>query len=103
VKEIREDYSIRPIYPNPFSKSALVVVDCSIPFSGSATNVRLCVYNLLGSKVRTLASSIRTDTLSFTGEWDGTDDSGRSLPSGVYVLRLEGDSVSVERKAVLRR
>jgi aminopeptidase N len=103
VNEIHEAYFMRPIYPNPFSKSASVIVDSSIPFSGSSKNVRLCVYNLLGSKVRTLASSIRTDTLSFTGEWDGTDDSGRSLPSGVYVIRLEGDSVSVERKAVLSR
>jgi aminopeptidase N len=103
VKDVRETYSMRPVYPNPFSRSASVIVDCSIPFSFGTHNVRLCVYNLRGSKVRTLACSIRTDLQSFTGQWNGTDDSGRSLPSGVYVIRLEGDSVSVERKAVLRR
>jgi aminopeptidase N len=103
VKEMHEDYSMRPIYPNPFNKNASVIVDSSIPFSIGTRNVRLCVYNLLGLKVRTLASSIRTDAPSFTREWDGSDDSGRSLPSGVYVIRLEGDSVSVERKAVLSR
>jgi hypothetical protein len=98
-----EVYSIRPNYPNPFSRSTSVVVDSSIPFFMGSRNVRLCVYNMLGAKVRTLAPSIRADTLTFTREWDGTDDTGRSLPSGVYVIRLEGDSVSVERKAVLSR
>jgi hypothetical protein len=98
-----EEYTLRPNYPNPFSRSTSVVVDCSIPFFMGSRNVRLCVYNMLGAKVRTLAPSIRADTLTFTREWDGRDDSGRSLPSGVYVIRLEGDSVSAERKAVLSR
>jgi aminopeptidase N len=98
-----EVYSLKPNYPNPFSRNTIVTVGCNIPFFSASGNVRLCVYNLLGAKVRTLASSIRSDTLTFTREWDGTDDSGSSLPSGVYVIRLEGDSISVERKAVLRR
>ena len=98
-----EVFSVQPNYPNPFNRSTRVTIGCNIPFSSTSRNVRLCVYNLLGERVRTLDSSIRSDTLSFTREWDGTDDSGRSLPSGVYVIRLEGGSVSVERKAVLRR
>jgi len=33
--------------------------------------------------------------------WDGTDDSGRKLPTGVYFIRLEGDEIRKTKKVIL--
>lgn len=73
-----------PAYPNPFNPSL------EIPFvlGRDVTDVRLVVYNILGQPVRTLV-----DEPLAAGEhrvfWDGRDDEGHALPTGVYFHRLE--------------
>jgi len=69
--------------PNPFAGEAQLAF--RLP---RATPVRLDVYDLLGRRVRRLVDGPAT-----AGEnrvrWDGTDGSGRTLGSGVYLARLE--------------
>ena len=64
--------------------------------------VSLNVFNLLGQRVRTLVHAVQT-----SGEyqliWDGRDDTGVSLASGVYFLRLQVGQDSQTRKVVLTR
>ncbi|RKY91388.1 hypothetical protein DRQ15_05105 [candidate division KSB1 bacterium] len=49
--------------------------------------VSLKVYNLLGQQVRTLVDEVEKPGY-YTVHWDGRDDQGLELPSGVYFYRL---------------
>jgi parallel beta-helix repeat protein len=93
---LREAYG-SPNYPNPFNpKTAIEYV---VP-EGSG-KVRLAVYDLAGRLVRTLVDGERAAGRQ-VAVWDGRDDRGRELGSGVYFYRLEiGGGYRVERKMVL--
>ncbi len=69
-------------YPNPFNMET--VIHFAIPTEMDAS---LKIYNLLGQQVRVLHDGIlRPGRYQFT--WNGTDQHGRALPSGVYFYRF---------------
>lgn len=74
---------LRPATPNPFRASARVGYEV---FPAGA--VKATVIDVQGRTVRRLADELVAGTLHET-TWDGRDDSGRSLPSGVYYVRVE--------------
>jgi hypothetical protein len=81
-------------YPNPFNP------ETTIKFTlGSAQQASLAVYNVTGQRVRTLF-----DGAVQAGEhsviWDGCDDSGRSVASGIYFYQLTTDRETHSRKMV---
>jgi flagellar hook assembly protein FlgD len=67
-----------------------------------SSHVRLAVYDISGRERTTIADGVvpagRRDFV-----WDGTDASGRRLPSGVYLLRLETGGDGDTQKIVLLR
>jgi flagellar hook assembly protein FlgD len=74
-------------YPNPFANSTRFVFEHNHP--DEEMNVEIGIFNTAGSLVRTIQENItpsgsRTNELS----WDGTDNSGARLPSGMYLYRL---------------
>lgn len=88
-------FSLAQNYPNPFNATTLIVF--SLPRKADAT---LMVYNTLGQRVRTLAGDVFS-----AGEhevvWDGVDESGAEVASGVYFYRLVWDNQRLTRKMVL--
>ena len=82
-------------YPNPFNPGTVV----SYQLARDAP-VRLDIYNSVGQRVRTLVDAWKTAG-SHATVWDGRDDSGASLASGVYIYRLEAGDFSDSRKMVL--
>ncbi len=74
--------------------------------------MQLVVYDLIGQKVTTLVNGIRQAGV-FAVEWDGRDENGDELASGVYLyrltaalnapLRLETDDRVTTRKLLLLR
>jgi photosystem II stability/assembly factor-like uncharacterized protein len=84
-------------YPNPFNPSTTIRYELSF-----GSKISLKVYNLLGQEVRTLFSGNRPAGVHSVS-WDGRDNQGRSVASGVYVYRLEGRASSETRKMVLAR
>ena len=81
--------------PNPFNAQTLI--EAQVP-SGAA--MRLDIFNLRGQRVRSLALSPGSSQVL----WDGKDDAGRSLASGVYLYRLqEGDHTWAFRRMALIR
>lgn len=75
------------IYPNPFNSS--VVVPFRIPENSlQGRDVALRVYNLLGQPVRTLVQGVQPPG-RHTVRWDGRNDGGQAVSSGVYLMRLE--------------
>ncbi len=77
-----EAFALHPNFPNPFNPSTTIRFD--LP---QQSKVTLAVYNMLGQKVRTI-----TNTLYPAGRhqvvWDGTDQSGNPVASGVYIYRI---------------
>jgi hypothetical protein len=82
-------------YPNPFNP------ETSIKFSlSSPDQVSLRVYNLKGQLVRTLAEG-EIDSGEHTVVWDGKDENGAAVASGLYLYRLRAGGFDQTRKMML--
>ena len=88
---------IEPIHPNPFNPHAQVTF-----ILAQAGHARLTVHDVLGRRVRTLVDETRRAGKHVV-QWDGRDDAGREVGSGVYHFRLTGVQGESSRKAVLLR
>lgn len=84
-------------FPNPFNPST--TISCFLPES---TNVALSVFDLSGKLIRVLDRG-RKDEGLHTKEWNGLDDSGQTLPSGIYICTLESGNTRESRKMMLVR
>ena len=82
-------------YPNPFNPAT--TIEFRLP---AECMVRLRIYNMLGRLVRTLEDR-RMTAGEYIVRWDGEDDSGRTLGSGIYFLRIEAGEFSQARRMVL--
>ena len=82
-------------YPNPFNPST--TIGFIAPESGE---VRLSVFNIKGQKVRDLHSGSMAKG-HHTISWDGLDDRGMAVSSGVFFVRIEMNSRSQAHKMVL--
>jgi hypothetical protein len=82
-------------YPNPFNPRT------RIPFLVQERHrVQIFVYDATGALVRTLINRTMAPG-SYSIEWDGTDQNGRPLSSGIYFYRLKTPGSVVTRKSVL--
>jgi len=84
-------------YPNPFNPSTRIAVD--IP---KVTSVDVAVFNLLGQKIATLMSGEQAPG-SITVEWDGRDENGLHVPSGVYFVRMQADGFTATQKVMVMK
>ncbi|MBI2505488.1 MAG: T9SS type A sorting domain-containing protein [Candidatus Latescibacteria bacterium] len=82
-------------YPNPFNPSTALRYELS---RGGV--VRLGVYNLVGQRVRELVSG-RQQAGRYVVEWDGRDEGGRPVGSGVYLCQLQTEEGTLVRKMLL--
>ena len=79
------------------------------PFNGSTTirfalnengDINLAIFDLLGRKVKQLQSGILpAGEHSFT--WNGTDDGGANVTSGIYFYRLQSNQGTLTRRMVM--
>lgn len=88
-------FSLDQNYPNPFNPQT--AISFSIPRRGFA---ELTVYNILGSKVRTLVNST-LEAGRHVVIFDGLDAQGKPIAPGVYFYRLKTESDILTRKMVL--
>jgi hypothetical protein len=84
-------------WPNPFNPQT--TIPYSLPFTGS---VRLTVFNILGQEVTTLVNQTQAAG-TYTVEWNGRDQSGMSVASGLYLYRLDLPDRAESRKMILVR
>ncbi|MFB6247714.1 MAG: S8 family serine peptidase [Salinibacter sp.] len=91
------DLQFLPNYPNPFSDQT--TLEYVLP---SPATVRLAVYDVLGRQVRVLVDE-RQEAGRHTVRWDGHDESGRRMASGVYLARLTvGETTKVRKMTFVR-
>jgi hypothetical protein len=89
-------------YPNPFPTQTVPTVRISyqVYVPGS---VRLELFDVLGQRVRRLVDSPFQDLGAWTAEWDGRDDSGLPVASGVYFAHLKANGRASGAKLAVRR
>lgn len=92
---VPQSYTLDQNYPNPFN--AGTNISFTLTQSG---DVELVVYDILGRTVRHLATGFHAEG-PHTVAFDGRDEHGSPLSSGVYMYRLIGPSFSQTRKMVL--
>jgi hypothetical protein len=85
--------------PNPFNPQTSI--SFTVPEDASG-RVELAVYSLRGQRVRTLVSDTKAPG-RYTVAWNGRDDAGRALPSGVYLYRLTAGEQVLTRKMMLAK
>ena len=88
-------FALRQSAPNPFSSRT--EIRYSIARTAPAT---LNIYNVSGQVVRTLAAGVHKAG-EYSVTWDGKNQNGRSVSSGIYYYRLSSENQSLTRKLVL--
>ncbi len=96
-----DSYSLAQNSPNPFNMSTTIRYE--IPASvQNALRTRVLVYNTQGRLVRTLEDRQR-NAGRYTIVWNGRDDAGRYVASGIYFYKLiAGDVILTKKMAVMK-
>ena len=89
-------YALGRNFPNPFNPSTRIAYD--VPAPGG--HVELVVYSVTGTLVRRIVSE-RLGPGWYSAAWDGKDELGRHVSSGVYFYRLTAQDFTDQRKMVL--
>ncbi len=84
-------------FPNPFNPETTIAF--SVPAAGATT---LKIYNLKGQVVRTLVNDVR-EAGNHSVVWNGMDDNGNSVASGMYLYRVNHNDKSITRKMLLAK
>jgi len=84
-------------YPNPFNPSTTIRYGVN-----RRVHVSLVIYDAAGRRVRTLVGEVREPD-HYEEVWDGTDDSGRPVATGVYLCRLRAGTFESAHKMLLIR
>jgi hypothetical protein len=88
-------------YPNPFNP--VTRIEYWVPEGprpGQRANVNVIVYDVTGARVKTLVSGPKTSG-HYVAQWDGLDDRGARVSSGIYFYRMTSGNFSAVRKMVL--
>lgn len=84
-------------YPNPFNPAT--IIRYQLP---EVSNIELTIYDLLGTQIKTLVKQ-KQPVGTYQVEWDGRNEEGAQVSSGVYIYGLTADSYSQTKKMVLLR
>lgn len=95
ITGIPKVYQLFQNYPNPFNPETQIRYD--LPASG---HVKLTVYNVLGQKVKVLVDEVQ-DAGYKSVIWDGKDNSGKDVASGIYFFKIEAQNFDKTKKMVL--
>jgi hypothetical protein len=96
-ENIPTSFSLKQNYPNPFNPQTIIEYELA-----KDCEVEMTVYNILGRKVRTLVKEIQKSG-QHRVEWDGKDEKGKEISSGVYFYRIKTPEFSQAKKMVLLR
>jgi hypothetical protein len=96
-QELPKTFSLGQNYPNPFNPV------CTIPFELPSRNrVTIAVFNLLGQQVKVLTDAVYPAGIHRVA-WDGHNDLGAPVTSGVYFYQIRaGDFVATRKMLLLR-
>lgn len=91
------EFTLRQNYPNPFNPST------TIPFVlGEDADIELAIYNQRGQLIRILYRGFKNRG-EHSLRWDGTNESGQIVPSGVYFCRLVSEHFAENKKMIFMK
>jgi hypothetical protein len=90
-------YALEQNYPNPFNPET--TIKYQLPAS---SHVRLSIYTALGQEIRLLVNYSQPAAFHQV-VWDGRDNAGNPMPSGVYFYRLETEKFTAMKKMVMMK
>jgi len=94
--ELPTAFKLSQNYPNPFNPSTKIRYE--LP---NTETVSLVIYNTLGQVVKTLVSNRAQPIGVYEINWDGTNQMGQSVASGIYIYRLQAGVFSKTKKMLL--
>ncbi len=92
---VPEMHSLQQNIPNPFNPYTEINYEI-----GQDADVNISIYNLLGEKVRTLVDNHHSAG-PYKVEWDGCDDYGKPLASGMYFYKMVAEDYKETKKMIL--
>jgi flagellar hook assembly protein FlgD len=92
---VPDEFVLEQNYPNPFNPTTMIAF--GLP---EDSEVKITIFNLLGEVVRTLTNS-NFSAGYHTLTWDAKDDNGQQLSGGMYIYRLQAESMVQSRKMIL--
>ena len=92
---VPDEFELKQNYPNPFNPTT--TINYSIPH---AANVLLKTYNYLGKEIKTLVNEFQSAG-NKSVVWDGIDNNGKMIISGVYLYKLDYENQSILKKMIL--
>lgn len=95
-----EEFRLYQNYPNPFVGSTKIEYDIIVP-----ANVTLIIYNIRGQQVRKLVADEfhRRNAYPYQKTWEGRDDNGNLVSSGIYFYQLKSGKFSSVKSLVFLR
>jgi len=91
------DFELKQNYPNPFNPTT--TIEYNLPTS---SGVKISIYNVLGKEIRTLVDDNKSAG-NHRVIWDGTDNSGRSVSSGIYFYQMISKNFSQVKRLALQK
>lgn len=92
-----EKFELEQNYPNPFNPKTTIKYSVS-----EYTNVSIIIYNILGKKIKKLVNEYR-EAGTYNIEWDGKDDNGRPVSTGVYFYQMSTVNFQAVKKLMLQK
>lgn len=93
---VPENYDLAQNYPNPFNP--MTNINYSLPKSSF---VSLKVYDILGNEIKTLVNNEKKNSGSYSVQWNGTNNSGAVVSSGIYFYKLVTEDFTKTLKMTL--
>ena len=92
------DFKLSQNFPNPFNSSTWVCFELSCP-----GHVNLSVYNTIGQRIRILVDKELPGGVPYTTFWNGKNEQGQDVGSGIYLCRLSLGNLHKTIKMTLLR
>jgi hypothetical protein len=96
-EELPRSFGVSPNYPNPFNPTT--TIKYQLPHT---SEVKLTIYNVLGQAVRRLVDA-RVEAGYHSVEWDGSNDVGAQVASGIYIYRFSANNYLKVQKMILMK
>jgi hypothetical protein len=95
VESTPTEFALLQNFPNPFNPETTIKYNVA-----SGSNVSLRIYNVVGQVVRTLVAE-QQNAGRYTVRWNGSDDRGVSVSSGIYFYQISAGDFSDVKKLML--